>query len=320
MHRISWTRLFAALACAPIATLAAADEITFDEILRADSNCCYLTTEYAAQGVTFETTDDGSIWGGLSNGNPGAWFLEGTNGPAFLGFNGASLSAGMLFDTPVTQFSLDMAPSIGWYEVDDLFILEGYREGALVDVVSGPPLGFGEWMTLELSGEIDEVQMSAVGPSFPNTYGIDNIQWLPVEDPVDPDEPGDGGEEPADLSVEIEVNPGNHHRHFLDLLRHIITRVAILGSDEFDVRTIDVDSLEAGPDRANAKRYTRVRDVNHDGMPDLMTVYRTRSLGLAFGDTELCVTGATEEGQVFEACDEIDTTPVRHRWWRRWFR
>ena len=82
------------------ATSAGAEVISFDEMTATNSNCCYLTSEYLDLGVTFETTDDGSVWGGLSNGNPGTWGLEGTNGPAFLGFNGASYSATMLFDVP----------------------------------------------------------------------------------------------------------------------------------------------------------------------------------------------------------------------------
>jgi hypothetical protein len=319
LYRDHWIQLFAALASVSIATAATAEEITFDEILPANSNCCYLTTEYVDLGVTFVTTDDGSIWAGLSNGNPGSWYLEGTNGPAFLGFNGVSLTASLLFDTPVSQFRLDMAPTIGWYDPADLFIVDGYRNGVLVESVSTPPLDFAEWMTVELTKEVDEVQVSSIGPTYPNAYGIDNIQWLPVTGPVDPEVPGDDGEAPTGMSVEMEVNPGHdrhhHHRHhrpcFVDLFSRGLTRVAIFGSDEFDVNGVDVDSLGAGPDMAGAEKYTRVRDVNRDGIPDLLTVFRTRALGLAFGESELCVTGMTVDGQTFEGCDEVDTMPFK---------
>lgn len=312
MYRDSWIKLFAVLASVPIATTAAAEGITFDEILPANSNCCYLTTEYADLGVTFVTTDDGSIWAGLSNGNPGGWYLEGTNGPAFLGFNGASLSATLLFDVPVSQFSLDMAPTIGWYDPNDLFVLDGYRNGVLVDSVSTPPPAFAEWMTVQLSGEVDEVQMTAVGPDFPNAYGIDNIQWVPAADPVDPGSSGGAETVPPGLSVEMQVNPGHHHhQRFVNLFSRGLTRVAILGSDELDVKNVDVESLGAGPDMAGARRHPHIRDINRDGSPDLLVLFRTHELGLAFGDGELCVTGATLDGQTFETCDEIDTVPFR---------
>jgi hypothetical protein len=314
--------LCALMAGTALAPTAIAEVIDFDEITPADANCCYLTNEYADLGVTFVTTDDGSIWGGLSNGNPGAWFLEGTNGPAFLGFNGASFSATMLFDAPVTELSLDMAPSVGWNTPDDVFILEGYRNGVLVDSVSSPPMGFATWMTVELVGELDEVRMRSTGPSYPNTYGIDNVQWMAVADSGDPGDPGGGDAPPSEMTVEMKIDPWRHHRGhcFVNLLSRGLTRVALLGSETFDAHEVDLESLEAGPGKAGARRYDRMRDVNRDGFPDRIVLFRTRKMGLAFGDTELCVSGATMDGQPFEACDEVETVPFRRHWrhWRRW--
>ena len=63
--------------------------ITFEEIPPANGNFDFLSEEYATLGIHFITTDDGSIFGGLSVGDPGNWDLEGTNRPAFLGFNGS---------------------------------------------------------------------------------------------------------------------------------------------------------------------------------------------------------------------------------------
>lgn len=317
MTRLPWILLSVLIAGIGLAIPAAAEVIDFEDVPPADANCCYLTTEYAGLGVTFVTTDDGSIWGGQSNGNPGAWFLEGTNGPAFLGFNGSSFSATMLFDTPVTQVSLDMAPSVGWDTPDDLFVLEGYRNGVLVDSVSSPPLEFAAWMTVELVGEVDEVRMASTGPSFPNTYGIDNVQWMPAGDPGDPGDPGGGDPEPSILEVGMKVHPWLPRFRFVNLFSRGLTRIALLGSDELDVRDIDVASLRGGPAEIGAKRYKRFRDVDRDGHPDLIALFRTRKLGLAFGDTRLCVAGETVDGRLFEACGEIETIPFWWRW-RRW--
>ncbi|MCH8921271.1 MAG: hypothetical protein IIA23_11300 [Chloroflexi bacterium] len=114
--------------------------------------------------------------------------------------------------------------------------------------------------------------------------------------------------------IEIDIKPGSD-RNPVKLKSKGVIPVAILGSDAFDVTTVDVTTLTFGPDGATPAHdltdpvvyADHLKDVNGDGFTDLVSHYRTQDTGIATGDTEACLTGETTGDVAIWGCDDIRT-------------
>ncbi len=199
MKRSTGTRILTCLAPAALTLSALAGgggQIIFDEFAPDDDNGTIPPGRYAGIGVIFAGTDDSSTWGGLDNGDPGNWSLNGTAGPVFAGFNGASYGVTIRFLSNVTGVTLDAARANG--SVDGVITVDGYRNGMLMDSQTVTLGAINKWTTIAVGGLLDELVISGTGDGF-HPFGVDNLRWQGAGAcPWDFD--GDGVVGPSDLA------------------------------------------------------------------------------------------------------------------------
>ena len=114
------------------------------------------------------------------------------------------------------------------------------------------------------------------------------------------------------VEVSIDIKPGSDPNSINPKSKGLIP-VAILGSDTFDVTTVDITTLDfegASPahDLTDPDVYAEhLQDVNGDGFTDLVSHYRTQYTGITSGDTSATLTGYTYGGMVIVGTDSVRT-------------
>lgn len=284
-----------------------AGSVNFDEYPAPNNNAVLVGEEYADLGVHFLPTDDGAVWDGVTNGDVGGWGLEGTNGSAFLGFNGPSYEMAVLFDGPVRDVSFDVSRS-NYSSTGDTVTLTGFRDGTLVEEVTVVLDGLNDWQTVQLTSSVDEIQWFGTGLSFFHWFGVDNLSWELDEPAPDP--------EPEVIPAVIDIRPWLS-TNLVRLSDRGMVFVALFGSDFFDVREVDPDTVVFGPNGAPAVYWFRRRDLNRDGLLDFVALHRVAETGLTLEDREACLRGSTFDGVAFEGCDTVRPYVWKSRHHRR---
>ena len=133
----------------------------------------HVVDQYSALGIYFAGSAYGIV-GGLAEGDPGNWDLEGTAGSHFLGFNGGSYQDTLSFDAPITSFSLDVSRSNGSSSGDE-FEMRAYLDESLVDSVSITLPAINSWVTVSIEDTwFDTVEIQGFGGGF-HPYGVDRL-------------------------------------------------------------------------------------------------------------------------------------------------
>jgi len=143
--------------------------------------------------------------------------------------------------------------------------------------------------------------------------GLDNDRDGQIDHPADStcaDANGAAEAPRRDVAIDLEPrDPANRLR--LHSGRRV--PIAVLGSREFDVGTIDRATLRFGPGAEPPHHgRLRTRDVNADGIPDLVGRYRVRDARLEAGASVACLFWRTRDGTAYEGCDAVRSRRGRH--------
>jgi len=121
---------------------------------------------------------------------------------------------------------------------------------------------------------------------------------------------------PLVTEVEIDIKPFRSSNKIFP--RFGLIPVAILGSENFDVKEIDASTLKFGPDGATPfHRFMKRKDINRDGFSDLVVIFRASQSGIQCGDTEATLSGNAASGS-FTGTDSITTLFCRRHNRRGW--
>ena len=123
----------------------------------------------------------------------------------------------------------------------------------------------------------------------------------------------EGSPAPVGLPVGIDIRPGSQ-RNKIELGEDDRVKVAVLSSTTFDApASIDRTSLtfgKTGDERSLAFCDPSPRDVNADGLLDLICGFKITKMGFQLGDTTGVLKGKTLSGTAIQGEDAVSISPM----------
>jgi hypothetical protein len=125
--------------------------------------------------------------------------------------------------------------------------------------------------------------------------------------------------EPSSLAVDIDIRPFSRNNKIYHRKWGVIP-VAILSNKHFDAPSeVDRDTItfgRRGDEHSKAFFLRRGKDVNHDGMKDLIFFFRAKQAGFEVGDEKGFLKGNTLKGETIKGHDSVSI--VEKKRWRFW--
>lgn len=148
--------------------------VLFDEYPAQNANGA-VAQDYSALDLNITGSDDGSTWEGTTQGDPGGWSVEGSNGSVFSGHNGNSYADTFTFAADVKHVAVDVSRT-GGSSAGDTVTLEGWNNGVMVESKTVALDAVDTWRTATLLETVDEVRVLGAGGSF-HPFALDNLRW-----------------------------------------------------------------------------------------------------------------------------------------------
>lgn len=114
------------------------------------------------------------------------------------------------------------------------------------------------------------------------------------------------------IEIAIDIKPGSN-TNAINLSKKGVIPVAILGSATFDVASVNLSSLEFGPEKAKPfhdltepiEYAKHLQDVNKDGFQDLVSHYKIRETGIASTADKATLFGNLNNGTPIYGIDSV---------------
>jgi hypothetical protein len=110
------------------------------------------------------------------------------------------------------------------------------------------------------------------------------------------------------LHVGVDIKPGSYP-NAINLKSNGSVPVALLGSADFDVSSVDLATVRFGKmhemDSGALALRSAPQDVNGDGYMDIVFHFKIKDTGLETSDMEACVHGMTLAGEHFCGHDSV---------------
>lgn len=121
------------------------------------------------------------------------------------------------------------------------------------------------------------------------------------------------------LKINIDIRPGDRHLARIEPYSKHNIPVALLSSSEFNAATVDPASITFGAtgDERSLSHCLPPRDVNHDGILDLVCLFKNDVAGFQRGDLEGILRGKADKGRAFEGRDALKVIAQKHYGYER---